>query len=208
MANEVCTSPGCEQNAVVWTYPVWKRRVRYPGMYCEEHAQVFRANYCAQQLSGEGPPQCWGEAVGFDIELVIVDSRPDKACSFSLREVGGSRRLDCQIGIFEAAALQRELEGLSYPRPLTHHAMASTITALGSQLEHVVIDKFFPAQEVNYEAKLHIQQRDETILVDVRPSDAIVLAVICDVPIVVLNSVLEGLVDGKFGGQKFGGNQK
>ena len=195
MANEVCYFPGCMQNASVRTYPVWKRRVVNEAMYCEEHAQVFLANYCNQQLSGEGPPQSWGDAVGFDIELLLCDDRPDKPCWFSLREVGGSRRLDCQTGIFEAAALQRELERLSAPRPLTHRAMASVITALGGRLECVVIDKFFPTQEVAYEAKLHIQQKDTTILVDVRPSDAVVLAVTCDVPIAVSNSVLARLAE-------------
>jgi bifunctional DNase/RNase len=192
MASEICSSPGCQQKVVVRSNPVWKRRLVHLAMYCEEHARVFLANYDAEKLAGEGPSQRWGEAVGFDIELLLCDDRPDKPCQLFLREVGGNRGLDCGIGIFEAASLQRELERLSTPRPLTHRAMVLLMAALGGRLERVVVDKLLPTQRI-YEAKLHVSQATETVVVDVRISDAIILAVICEVPIFVSNEVLARL---------------
>jgi len=143
---------------------------------------------------GDGTPGSWGDAVVFDIEMVIYDERRDKPCQFSLREVGGSRRLDCQIGPFEAAALLRELERFVAPRPLTHRAMVSLMAALGGHLERVVVDRLLPAQHI-YEAKLHIHQATGAVVVDVRISDAVILAVICEVPIFVADEVLARLAE-------------
>ena len=71
------------------TYPVWERRVVHQAMYCEEHAGVFLTNYLAKELSGHGSPLGRGGAVGFDVELVVCDYRPDRPCRFFLRELGG-----------------------------------------------------------------------------------------------------------------------
>lgn len=149
-------------------------------------------NYYAEPLAGEGPAAQWEGAVGFDIELLLLDERQERPCQFSLREVGGKRRLDCAIGICEAAALQRELERLATPRPLTHRAMVSLMAALGGCLERVVVDRLHPEQRI-YEAKLHIRQATEAAVVDVRVSDAVILAVICEVPLFVSHEVLARL---------------
>ena len=73
--------------------------------------------------------------------------------------------------------------------------MASVITAMGGQLVRVVIDKYFPGQSTSYEAKLHIQHASGTVVVDVRPSDAVVLAVVTGAPIIVSNDVLRALAE-------------
>jgi len=190
-ASYACTE--CQREAVLFTFPVWKRRIRYPAAYCAEHAEIFLANYRATRLEAEGPPLSWGDAVGFDLELLVIDNRAHDQCWFYLTELGGARRLECRIGIFEAAALQRELERLCCPRPLTHRAMASLIPALGGKLEHVLIDKLTGGTSQVYEAKLYICQRRRNVIVDVRPSDGLVLAVICEVPIYVAQSVLTAL---------------
>ena len=98
--------------------------------------------------------------------------------------------MDVGIGPYDAAALWWQVESFTHARPLTHTAMASVITALGGRLISVVIDKFYPGKEIAYEAKLHIQQMNATLVVDVRTSDAMVLAVVCDVPIFVSKDVL------------------
>jgi bifunctional DNase/RNase len=193
MENATCRSPGCDDEPVVHTYPVWNRRITHPAMYCGEHSLVFWANYSHAQLRRDGPPQSIGKSVVFDLELLVIDKRLNMPCSFSLREVGAGRRLDCTIGTFEAAALRRELDGLSFPRPPTHRAMSAIISALGGQLTYVEIDKLYQDNEDVFEAKLHLQQADRAIFVDIRPSDALVLAIVCEVPIAVSNSVLAGL---------------
>ncbi len=65
--------------------------------------------------------------------------------------------------------------------------MVSAIQALGGALQDVLIDKF--EQEI-FHAKLHIDQRGQLISVDVRPTDAIALALMCDLPIEIAESVL------------------
>lgn len=191
--SEVCAVAECKQKAIVHFCLALRKRVK-EARCCEKHVQAFLDEYYGTERTGEGTPQVRADAVGFDIELVIYDGRPDKWCQFSLREVGGSRRFDCQVGPFEASSLGWELEQLAVPRPLTHRAMASLITALGGLLECVVIDKFFPAERM-YEAKLHIQLTNKTLVVDVRPSDAVTLALVCNVPIFVSNDVLAGVAE-------------
>ena len=189
MSSEICSSANCQQEVVIHANPVWKRRPVHQAMYCEEHARLFLSNYDVEKLAGEGPPVHWVHGVSFDIELLLIDERLDKPCQLFLREVGGHRRLDCGIGIFEASALLWELERRPAPRPLTHCAMASIITALGGRLERVVVDKFLPVKRI-YEAKLNIYQAKEVLLVDVRISDGVILAVIGEVPIFVSDEVL------------------
>jgi uncharacterized protein len=156
-------------------------------------AREFLENYNLQQLTGIGKQHVSKDGASFEVELIICDDRPDKPCQVSLREVGGTRRLDCGIGIFEASALRWQLERFDAPRPLTHVVIASVIKALDGQLEYVAIDKYFPNQPVAFEAKLYLRRGRDSTVVDVRPSDAFVLAVICDAPIVVLQDVLKNL---------------
>jgi bifunctional DNase/RNase len=137
-----------------------------------------------------------GNGIAFDIDFLFWDELrgqpPWGHCHIELLEAGGHRRLGFAIGLFECVALDRLLQGYSSPRPLTHHAMATAITALRGTLEYVEIDECYPA-ELTYDAKLHIHQMGVKVVVDVRPSDALVLALICDVPIIVSQDVLAAL---------------
>jgi bifunctional DNase/RNase len=72
---------------------------------------------------------------------------------------------------------------------MTHRAMASSISLLGGVLEYIEIDRYIPLHQT-YEAKLYMRQMNSDLRLDVRPSDAIVLAVICEVPILVSKDVL------------------
>jgi bifunctional DNase/RNase len=66
--------------------------------------------------------------------------------------------------------------------------IASVITELGGELQDVIINDL---QNHTYYARLRIRQDGELREVDSRPSDAIALAVTCQVPIYVNESVLE-----------------
>ena len=192
MNSEACIVAGCEKEAVVSVHRAWNHRIGQEARVCADHIDGFLNRYYDMQIVGDGTPQTTGGAVVFDVEMVLYDERRDKPCQLSLREVGGTRRLDCRVGPFEAAAIQWELERLSTPRPLTDRAMVSVMAALGGRLEHVVVHGFLPEQHI-YEAKLYIRQAKEAVVVDVRISDAVILAVICEVPILVSNEVLAHL---------------
>lgn len=194
MSSEACVVAGCKKEPVASVHRAWNHRIGQKARVCGDHIDGFLSRYYEMQIVGDGPPRTCEGAVVFDIEMLLYDERRDKLCQFSMREVGGCRRLDCQLGPFEAAALQRELERLSTPRPLTHRAMVSLMTALGGRLDRVIVDTLQPEHRI-YEAKLHIQQAAEAVIVDVRISDAVILAVICEVPIFVSKAVLVRLAE-------------
>jgi bifunctional DNase/RNase len=109
-----------------------------------------------------------------------------------LREVAGVRLFHILIGVFEAAGIDRMLRGLPAPRPLTHDAWAATIAALGGEVQDVLVSDL---REDTYFAEVRIRQAGRLVPVDVRPSDAFVLACKCGVPIRVAEKVLAAVCD-------------
>jgi bifunctional DNase/RNase len=194
MTSETCIVVGCKKDPLVHIHRAWNHRIGQEARVCADHVDDFLNRYYEMPTVGVGASLSWRDAVVFDIEMVMYDERQDKPCQFSLREIGGSRRLDCRTGPFEAAALLRELERLVAPRPSTHCAMVSVMATLGGRLDRVLVDKLLPGERT-YEAKLQIHQAAGAVVVDVRISDAVILAVICDVPIFVSNEVLAHLTD-------------
>ncbi len=133
--------------------------------------------------------------VAFVFDFLIVDELQDYQLGYlGLIEAGGSRRLWMWIDFYATHFLQVQLLHYPSPRPRTHQAMTSAIESLGGQLKYVEIDGYYRERSM-YEAKLHIRQLDTTVIVDVRPSDAIVLALISDVGIFVTYDVLAKLDD-------------
>lgn len=105
-----------------------------------------------------------------------------------LREVGGERSFPIVIGSTEASAIDRRLKGIPVPRPMTHDLLASVIESLGGTLEAIEINNL---QEHTFFARLHVRQGDKLLKIDSRPSDAIALGVVENVPILVAEHVLK-----------------
>ena len=105
-----------------------------------------------------------------------------------LKEVGGERSFPIVIGSTEANAIDRRLKGIPTQRPLTHDLLASAIEALGGVLEAIEINNL---QEHTFFARLHVRQGETLIKIDSRPSDAIALGVVGNVPILVADHVLK-----------------
>jgi bifunctional DNase/RNase len=120
------------------------------------------------------------------MDLVIVTETYDEQVVY-LREVGGRRFFAILIGIFEATCLDRSLKGFQAPRPLTHDAMADVIDALKGEVQDVLIGRF---EDHCYYTDVRIRQDGHLVSVDMRPSDAFVLAVIENKPIFVSNEVM------------------
>lgn len=106
-----------------------------------------------------------------------------------LREIGDDRQLAIFIHRTEAEAIASELEGYKPTRPLTHSLLINCITALGGELEHVLINDL---RGNIYYAVLHIVRDGREIDVDARPSDSVAIAVRAHVPIYVAEEVMEG----------------
>ena len=92
------------------------------------------------------------------------------------------------IGLTEAAAIERRLMNQIPPRPQTHELLDSVITELGYTLERIEINDL---REHTFFARIFLRKGSEMIDIDARPSDAIALGAISDVPIYVANHVLE-----------------
>ena len=113
-------------------------------------------------------------------------TRQDRA--ILLKEAEQDRQLPIFIGRTEAEAILIELQGYKHPRPLTHDLLNNCITALGGELQYVLINDL---RDDIFFAVLHILQGEKEMDIDVRPSDSVALAVRAQVPIYVAEEVMD-----------------
>lgn len=102
-----------------------------------------------------------------------------------LREEGGVRYLPIWIGAVEASAIAFQQQGVQTVRPLTHDLLRDVISGLGANLEAVHITDM---REDIFYAELRFAGG---VSVSARPSDAIALALRCDVAILGTDAVLD-----------------
>ncbi|MEM8756389.1 MAG: bifunctional nuclease family protein [Planctomycetota bacterium] len=100
-----------------------------------------------------------------------------------------ARSFPIVIGLPEAMAIERRLQGLPIARPQTHDLLASVIETMGGTLEQIAITSL---SEHTFFAELTVRLADgSTRAIDCRPSDAIALGAATDAPILVDDSVIE-----------------
>lgn len=109
-----------------------------------------------------------------------------------LKSVDTNHVLPLWIGVFEANAILSELENVKRPRPMTHDLLKNVFDIFNSKVEFVYISDLIDS---TYYAKIVVKFQGNKIQIDSRPSDAINLALRCDVPIYVSKEVLEKLDD-------------
>jgi Uncharacterized conserved protein len=97
-----------------------------------------------------------------------------------LEERKGDRRLSVRVGLFEASSIILELEGISSPRPLTHDLLAEVFTEGGFCLDRV---ELFDASSEGPRARLAYRKGPRCCEKEVRPSDALALALRLGAPI-------------------------
>ncbi|MEO7125292.1 MAG: bifunctional nuclease family protein [Nakamurella sp.] len=121
------------------------------------------------------------------IEMRVVGVRvemPNQQPVLILTEVDGSRSIPIMVGSSEATAIAMQLQGMTPPRPMTHDLFRDTLIALGRTLTEVRVVDF---REGTFYGELVF---GPDVTVSARPSDAIALAVRCEVPVYVAESVL------------------
>jgi hypothetical protein len=127
--------------------------------------------------------------IEFELFQVII-TEGSQTQVIVVREKGGERFFPIYIGHNEAMAIDRKLNDVEVPRPLTHDLLFSVIGSMGGKLTRVVINDM---HDDYYLALLEVARGNETITVDSRPSDAIALAVRAGCPIYVEEQVLNTL---------------
>jgi uncharacterized protein len=107
-----------------------------------------------------------------------------------LREPNEGAIVPIFIGPNEARAIILAQRGVEPERPMTHDLLVDLMVALGGSLERVVVDEL---RNGTYHGALEIriEGRDDTLLVDSRPSDALAMAVRTGAAILVAPAILE-----------------
>ncbi len=107
-----------------------------------------------------------------------------------LEETKGHRAFPIWIGLSEAQAIARALEGIATPRPMTHALLQNILRTLRVDVSRIVINDL---RNNTFYATIWLRQGTETLTIDARPSDAIALALSVKAPIFVAPSVLQSV---------------
>ncbi len=106
-----------------------------------------------------------------------------------LRRPGSGDVVLISIGPNEALAIMLALREVPTPRPMTHDLLADVIDSVGGSVERVMVDALVGSIYTGL-IELALADRDETVLVDSRPSDALALAARTGATILVAPDVL------------------
>ncbi|MCD6404225.1 MAG: bifunctional nuclease family protein [Planctomycetes bacterium] len=120
------------------------------------------------------------------ISKIIINEKQDGQVIW-IQEKDGGRAFAVIVGFFEANALRDRVKGFNPPRPMTHNLVANVIHDLGGRLERVVVTEL---KNNTYYARLVVGRDGQSVRIDARPSDALVVAVQEDAPIYVAEDVL------------------
>ncbi len=126
------------------------------------------------------------ELVEVKVSGLALDER-NKTPVVILQEMGGTRVLPIWIGPSEASSIAMELAGKKFQRPLTHDLLKTVIDGLQGKVTKVLITEL---KDSTFYAKVLINQDQEVLGVDARPSDSIALALRAGSPIFVSDSLL------------------
>jgi uncharacterized protein len=105
-----------------------------------------------------------------------------------LKERNGERVLPVGIGPLEAQAIVMPLQGVKPPRPMTHDIFVEIVSSLGGHLRRVEITQLI---ESTFHARLLLETDGHEREYDIRPSDAVALAVRTETPIFVDEAVFD-----------------
>lgn len=100
-----------------------------------------------------------------------------------LQEDGGLGECVVAVGASEAGAILMELEGLSTPRPLTHELVAQMFKEQGISIRRVELYGLYGSNQDGYLARIAYSRGLRTWVRDVRPSDALALALASNAPV-------------------------
>ncbi len=105
-----------------------------------------------------------------------------------LKDANSDTVLPIWVGMFEASAIQLEIEKVSTPRPMTHDLIKNVLAGLDAHVHKVVVTEL---KEDTFYAVIWMEREGHIISVDSRPSDALALALRVDCPIFVEDEVLK-----------------
>ena len=126
------------------------------------------------------------DEVQIDVCQILIDEVSDEQI-LVYKEVHGDRTFPFILGTVEAWALVRIIEGGLLPRPLTHETWFSTITEVGGKVLESAITRL---KNNTFFAEIRIKINGNIVCIDSRPSDAVVIAIMANVPLYVNANLL------------------
>ncbi|MDX9897318.1 MAG: bifunctional nuclease family protein [Spirochaetia bacterium] len=116
------------------------------------------------------------------VEGVAMPSEDDMPVVL-LKEDCGSGECCVAVGASEAGAILMGLQGLYTPRPLTHDLMALLFKEQGISIHRIELYGLYGSDEDGYLARMEYGKGLRTWVRDIRPSDALALAVATGAPV-------------------------
>ncbi len=112
-----------------------------------------------------------------------------------LCEKDGERTLPIEIGIIEAMAINRYVQGEETIRPMTHDLLLQMMEQMGGELKRVIVNDLVasPDGTGTFYGTLVVEQNGAELEIDCRPSDGIALATRTGCPILVAEHVLDAV---------------
>ena len=123
--------------------------------------------------------------VEMQIRGLMID--PNNMPIVILKDVASDTVLPIWVGLYEANAIQQEVEKATTARPLTHDLLKNVVMGLNAQVQRVVVAEL---RGDTFYAVIWVEQNGEIVAIDARPSDALALALRSDCPIFVAEEVL------------------
>lgn len=106
-----------------------------------------------------------------------------------LKGVENDAILPIWVGSYEANAIALEIEKMVPQRPMTHDLLRNLIFQLNYSLKRIIVNDL--ADNTFYAVLELLDQNQNPIILDARPSDAIAFALRFDCPIFVTQKVLD-----------------
>lgn len=105
-----------------------------------------------------------------------------------LKDLNSDVMLPIWVGSYEANAIALEIEKTAPQRPMTHDLLRNAIAGTGSYVKRIVISEL---RDSTFYAVIEIvDDKEQSVFLDSRPSDAIALALRSDCPIFVEEEVI------------------
>lgn len=183
-----CSSSGCSEDAVVHVLEVRNRRALTSGqLFCERHANLVWDSYVADSRPGTGAHHDATDVASFELDLILAYNRKDLH-RVLLRQVGSMRVFALPVHYPDVCTLYQVVQESPYNEGKLHIALAKIVQQLGADLSHVLMDDFHDSGYLV--GKVVVVHKKDVIAVQIRPSDALALAILTNIPFLVAEKAL------------------
>ena len=177
-----CEIENCADEEIRFNvYQIHRRRILTQKQFCQSHGRRFLEEYLTQEVNKVGQKENGIDPIEFDIALIADNQSYDEFPGVViLNEVGGSRRRLVLITAWAFEQLFLALMNATTPYVRTHLAWLEMIQSLNGVVDSVLIDS---GEDKFWSAKVQFSDALQPRSVDLRPSDAFVLAIVSGAPI-------------------------